>query len=358
VKGPRGPGAVVLVALCFGVVASIRLLAVNEWDPTIFAAFGEEATLTLEYAEQQLGRDVITRRAQGHDGKFFFVQANDPWVTNPEENASILDRPVYRSQRMLYPVLAGGLGLFSANAVIWALVGVNIAFLALGSWAVARIAVIHGVTPWAGLAFVVNLGLLSELFIDGAGIVAFGLACLGAWALEEDRTLIASMLLAASALTREVMLVFVGFIALFWLIRKRSVPWLLGVPAVLSVVLWAVYIRLRIDLPATAPQVKEITLIPFSGMIEAMTSGRGDLIDYAVIVAFGLLLLIVPFRAWKSGVYLTWGTVGFAFTAPFLTVFVWQKSFDISRALAPLATAFVLELLLARRRKVRHSAAA
>ncbi len=52
-----------------------------------------------------------------------------------------------------------------------------------------------------------------------------------------------------------------------------------------------------------------------------------------------------------AGLYLTWGAVGFSFVAPFLTVQVWQQPFDISRALAPLVTAFVLEMFVASRRK-------
>jgi hypothetical protein len=44
--------------------------------------------------------------------------------------------------------------------------------------------------------------------------------------------------------------------------------------------------------------------------------------------------------------------VGFSIIAPFLTVLVWQKSFDISRALAPLITVVVLEFALARRRRL------
>jgi hypothetical protein len=65
---------------------------------------------------------------------------------------------------------------------------------------------------------------------------------------------------------------------------------------------------------------------------------------------FICLIILVPLRAWKSDVYLTWGAVGFAVLAPFLTVYVWQKSFDISRALAPLVTAFLIEFALARKR--------
>ena len=342
--------ALVLVALLIAVLASLRLLAVADWDPTVFVAFGEEEPLTLAYAEEKLGREVLTRPEQGHDGKFFFVQSNDPWIFNPEENASILDRPIYRSQRMLYPVMAGAAGLFSADVIVWSLLVVNIVFIGLGSLAVGLIARKHGVTQWAGLAFALNVGLLTEVFIDGAGVVAFALACIGAWALEEDRPLLASVVLATAALTREVMVIFVGFIVLFWLIRRRKIPWSLGLPTLAAVVLWALYVRIRIEIPGGVDQVKEITLVPFSGIIEALTSGRARMVDVLVILLFVMLVVVVPIRAWRSDVYLTWGAVGFAVLAPFLTVFVWRKSFDISRALAPLVTAFVLEFLLARKR--------
>jgi len=350
-KSLKGPVTVAFAGLVIATLVAVRLLAGAAWDPTIFTAFGEEATLTLDYAEEKLGREVVTRPAQGHDGKFFFVQSNDPWVLDPEENAAILEPPVYRSQRMLYPVIAGGAGLFSADVIVWSLLIVNIVFIALGSLAVGLIAKKHGVTHWAGLAFALNLGLLIEMFIDGAGIVAFALACIGAWALEEDRIVLAAVALASSALTREIMLLFVGFIVLFWLIRRRKIPWALWVPAVSAVLIWAIYIRMRIDAPGDIDGANAVTLVPFSGVIEALTSGEAQPVDIAAIVLFLMLLIIVPIRAWRSDVYLTWGAAAFAFLGPFLTVLVWQKSFDVSRALAPLVTAFVLEFLLARKRE-------
>jgi hypothetical protein len=91
--------------------------------------------------------------------------------------------------------------------------------------------------------------------------------------------------------------------------------------------------------------------LPFSGLIEAATSGLGNAADYLVMVLFVFLIVLVPIRALRSDVYLTWGAVGFAFMAPFLTAFVWQKSFDISRALAPLVTVFLIEFALARKRR-------
>jgi len=342
---------VALTALILGVLAAIRLLAVSGWDPTAFAAFGEDATEITAYAEERLGREVWTRDLQGHDGKFFFVQAHDPWIMEPDENAAVLDRPIYRSQRMFYPALAGGAGLFSSEVMVWSLVVTNVIGLAIGSWAVGSIAAKHGASPWWGLAFVLNVGLLSELYIDGAGILAFALACLGALALEEKRPLLASAALLASALTREVMLVFVGFIAVFWLVRRRTIPWRIALPAGVAVALWALYVRFQLSAYTDMAEVREITLIPFSGLIAALTSGLGDTADFLLMALAIALIVVVPLRAWKSDVYLTWGAVGFAVLAPFLTLYVWQKSFDISRALAPLVTAFLVEFALARGRR-------
>lgn len=343
-------GLVTLLALAIAILLAGRLLASSGGDPTIFTAFGEEATRTTEYAEAKLGREVLTRPEQGHDGKFFFVQANDPLVLDPDRNAEIIDRPAYRSQRMLYPLIAGGIGLFPPGVIVWALPVVNVLALALGSWAVASIAHRHGLPAWLGLAFALNIGLLSELVIDGAGILAFALACLGALALEDDRPIGAAAAFTGAVLAREVMAIFVGFVALFWLIRRKRVPWLVAIPPAVAMLGWAAYIRLRIDVGPTPGAWRELEMMPFAGVVESLTSGRGRYIDYLVMTVFLALVVLVPYRAWKSDVYLTWGAVGFAAISPFLSGFVWQKYFDISRALAPLATVFLFEFLLARRR--------
>jgi hypothetical protein len=95
-----------IVALGLVAGACTWVLSRVDWDATVFIGFGEDAPATRAYAEDRLGT-VYLRGDQGHDGKFFFIQANDPWVLAPENNAAVLDRPLYRSQRMLYPVLAG-----------------------------------------------------------------------------------------------------------------------------------------------------------------------------------------------------------------------------------------------------------
>ena len=98
-----------------------------------FIGFGKDAPATRDYAEQRLG-EVVLRESQGHDGKFFFVQANDPLLLDPEENAAILDFPVHRSRRVMYPLVAGGLGLLGPQAIVWGLLLTNVVGMALGTW--------------------------------------------------------------------------------------------------------------------------------------------------------------------------------------------------------------------------------
>ena len=213
----------ILVGIVGAILASLVVLRVwtaFERDATIFVAFGVDSIEINHYAEGLLGREVEKRDGQGHDGKYFFVQANDPLILEPEDNAAVLDRPVYRSQRMLYPLLAGGGGLFSADAIVATLVLINVVALGVGTWVVALLAVRMGGAPWWGLAFVLNLGFISEMNIDGAGVVAAAAAFGAVLMLLDEKLGWAVALLTISVLSREAMLIAVVGSA-FWLWRRE-----------------------------------------------------------------------------------------------------------------------------------------
>ena len=65
----------------------------------------------VAHLESLVGGPVVLIDGTGHDGQYFFLQANDPWLLNPTEGLEFLDFPTYRAQRMLYPVVAGLGGL-------------------------------------------------------------------------------------------------------------------------------------------------------------------------------------------------------------------------------------------------------
>jgi hypothetical protein len=337
------PVIVALVALALaGLYVSLELSRVG-WDVTHFAAFGEDATGIRGYVEERLG-DVVLRGDLGHDGRFFFVQGNDPWVLEPEVNAVVLDRPLYRSQRMFYPLLAGGFGFLSPDGVVWGLLVVNLLAMGFGTWAVAVLASEMGLSPWWGMAFLLNIGLVSELNIDGAGIVAAA-AAFGAVALFlKGKFWWGVGLLVVAALSREVMLlVAAGSAFWWWRVRgdRARAMWTLLVPGA-AVALWALYLRMQMGWDGGAAEIQEIGL-PFVGFFQALTNyWIHDPIDLIIGVVMLLILGVFGYRAVTRRDLLSWAFAGFTLVGILLTEQVWRSYFDITRGIAPMITAFVL----------------
>ena len=115
---------------------------------------------------------------------------------------------VYRSQRMLFPLIAGGLGSFPPGVVVWSMLITNLLAMGIGALVAAELATRWGASAWLGLAVPLNIGLIFELDIGGAGIVAYTFALAALLALVATRVWFASLLFAAAALSREVMVAF------------------------------------------------------------------------------------------------------------------------------------------------------
>ena len=329
-----------LVGLLVAAGLAGRLLSQHDGDPTIFASLGEDSEITA-YAEELLGREVVTRDGIGHDGRFFFVLASDPWLANPEQ-AELMDRPAYRAQRMFYPTIAGGGGLFEGEALVWGLLLVNVVAMGLGTWGVATLASDMGGSAWWGLAFVLNVGLVSELNVDAAGVVAAAAAFWALVMLRRGRVPPGVALLTVSALSREAMLIAaVG--GAYWLWRRgdgRSAAVTVGVPTA-SVIAWALYVRSRLGEVVGAPQVEEIGW-PIVGLVQAFDGWLSDPVDLAAGVAILMLLALFTRRVLLSDEIVGWAFLGFVPLALVLTRQVWFSYYDISRAVAPVLTAFVL----------------
>ncbi len=344
------PLVVGVVGLVFGVLLSLRLLVPAGWDPSVFLALGEESTLQTEYAQRMLG-EVVTRDLQGHDGKFFFIQATDPLLLDPPDHAAFLDRPRYRAQRMLYPLLAGGFGLFPVSWIPWAMAGLSVLALGLGSWWTAEIARREGGSPWLGLAFALNLGLVSELFVGGSGVLAFALAVGGALAVMRDRTGWAAAAFVGASLAREVTILFVfGVAVLHW--RRRGWRPALAVfaPAAVAVDVWWIYLAIRLRDLVSVPTIQGIDLrFPFAGLTAALSVWSQDAVDLAFGLVMAAILILFTVRAVRRPTYLSAGALGFVALAAIVDVQVWGRYFDISRALAPILTAYAVAVFTPRR---------
>jgi hypothetical protein len=337
-----------LVGVGLALLFAVRVLTAVDGDATIFVGFGEDAAPTREYAEEKLG-PLFLRTGQGHDGKYFFVQANDPLLLDPDLNALVLDRPLYRSQRMLYPLLAGAGGALAPEAVVWGLLVTNILALGAGTWATALLSRNMKLSPWWGLAFGLNPGVLSEMVIDGAGIVAAAAAFAAVVLMLKDRVGYAVLLLTLAALSREAMLL-AAFGCAWWLWRQqresRKAVMVAAVPIV-GVTLWAFYLRWRIGWDAGVSQVEEIGW-PFIGFAEAVETWVGDPLSLGIGFMLLALLLVYAGRAFVSRELVGWAFIGFVALGVLFTEQVWRNYFDITRAVAPIITAFVLLIVASR----------
>jgi len=336
-------------AIVMGIVGALgatfmasRLLSEFDFDPTATVRF---ATLSPEqnaYAEELLGREIVVAPKAGHDGKFFFSQAMDPFLLEPDVHAVHLDRPTYRAQRMAYPTLASLGGLLPASATVWGLIVVNVIAMAVGTAYTGLVAVQMGLSKWFGLAFLVNPAMIVTLNIDGGGVVAMAGMMAGVYYVMKDELVAATVALTVACLARETMLIAVFGLGLYVLYTRRKVTWKFVVP-VIAVAGWWFYVRLRLG--GMLGQDILALQFPFVGFTQAFQRWVSTP-DSTVDLLMGIVLLVVSFmiliRAVKTPTALSWAVAGFALLAILLSGPVWLKYFDSSRALAPVLTAYVL----------------
>jgi hypothetical protein len=342
-KETRQALVVAVIGLVAGAAIIISLLASIDWDASALLRVGEDNPQIISYVEERLDH-VRPVAESGHDGKYYFIQAHDPLLLEPVDHADLIDRPVYRTQRMLYPLLSSAGGILSGWAVVWGLIAVNLLAIALGTWATSRLAVALGVNPWLGLAFALNPGVIFELIIDGAGALGWALAVVGIWLIVEGKFVGAVVAVAGAVLAREAMiLVAIGLAIRLWKGDRIRAIGMVAWPASVAI-LWAGWVRFQLGVPLLTSDSEEIG-IPFVGLAGAISRwieepGRNLVFGLVVIV----LLSVVVMQAVRRPSLVSYSTLGFAALAPLLTRQVWLNYFHITRAVAPAFTMFVLVL--------------
>jgi hypothetical protein len=327
-----------VAGLAVGVAFALRIMLPYGMDPTVFIRLGDESPVQTSYARGLLG-EAISRDDFAHDGRWFFIQANDPWYLEPERHAVVLDRPLYRAQRMLFPTIAGGFGFFPPGLIVWTLLITNLAWLGLGATLAAKLAVSRGLSPWLGLWVPLNPGLLFELEIGGAGILAYTCCIAAVYALAKERWGWASLLFAGAALSREVMVLFAaGVFTVMWLDGRRPLLRILIAPCV-AMAVWYAYIRSRLSGISGAGGGQDAFSAPFVGIARAFRIWAQHPSHVLINIAILAVVVVFVVVAFRSRSLLAWGALPFVFLATVLSVNVWRETHDIVRALSPVFTA-------------------
>jgi hypothetical protein len=219
----------------------------------------------------------------GHDGQQFYVIARQPMHLRAA--AAGLDRPRYREQRILLPVLGwmtaptgGGAALVLA-LYFWSAVGVFL--VGLGGGALVRL--LGGSDSAArrsALLLPLVPGVLASLALLGPDALALGLVLLAIGCDLRGRRAWALALGVLAVLAKEpVLLVLAG-----WVLARgrRSLPLVLG-PAIAAAGWW---LFLRAAIPARGDEIKEFEPVVGVGRaISHWVSTRQDLAAAAIVLA-------------------------------------------------------------------------
>jgi hypothetical protein len=227
------------------------------------------------------------------------------------------------------------------------MLGVNLAALVAATVVAAKLAVGWDASPWLGLAVPLNLGLLSEIDIGGAGVVAMLMALGGVLALTAERGAVATptLFFTLAALSREVTLLFAAGVVAVLFLMKRRILWQLVVVPVVAVGAWRLYLLERLSNLPTGEAERGLGA-PLVGIWQALRYWREDPIDLAIGVVLLTVLAAFAIRAVRSRNLLAWGALPTVALASILSVYVWREPYDIARAIAPVLTAYPFLLFL------------
>jgi len=274
----------------------------------------------------------------GHDGQQFYAIARA--LPHLSEAVPALDRPAYRLQRPLLPVLAwlvhpGA----SGPALAIALAAVGLAAVALGCVATGAVATTLGGSPHLAAAFAALPGTWAALRLGVADNLALALAAAALALSLRGRRGWAVAAAVAAVLAKESILLVLLPLAL-WPRPRRHVA-LVAVPAGVAA---ALALALRWWLPPSGAQVTELVL-PFSGLATVVPAWlRGEDAAAGLLLAGACLAGVAALRTrGRSGDLRLVAALHVAFVVS-LSPDVVGLSFNVARATAPLLWAAVLVL--------------
>ena len=152
----------------------------------------------------------------GYDGQFAYHIALYPLTAAP-----YLDVPAYRYQRILYPLTARLFSLGQATALPWVLIGLNIAALTYSTYLMGLMLAQYHYNRWYAVLAALFVGQLTSLRLDLTEPFSLMFALLAIYTFEQQKPRQAALSLAASLLSKETALAFVGGYLFYYLLQRQ-----------------------------------------------------------------------------------------------------------------------------------------
>ena len=267
----------VLTLVLLGLMVAVVILATGG-NPLELARIGT-------YYDQQDANGT-----QGYDGQFiYYITMN----LDPETVSEKLDVPAYRYQRILMPILGRLLSFGQDEIIPWALPCINIIFQAIGTWIVAELLVICGISRWYSLIYGLWVGFTLAIRLDLPEPIAY--ACVAGAILAEYRkkNFLSWLLYGLALFAKEVTILFVlaSLLSAILQNRKRDVLGLLAV-SVIPFTIFQGWLWFKFGEPGIGSGGSMATpfeIIPFMGFMRIILSSLGY--GLAMLVVFGPAVL-------------------------------------------------------------------
>ena len=220
-RAASGPGvqrsrAAIVFAACTLVAYVCLLLPIairHHLAPSVFIVAGDR----FVDAQQTPTSIIIRPHSSGYDGQFYYALANNPFTKTLVTAGVTFDHPIWRSQRILYPLLSHMLAFGRAGLIPTAMLAANLgALFAIAVLAGSTASGLPGGSPTLvpALAIVLWPGFMTTLTHDTTELMACALLFATLRAYMTNNFLLFAVLGAAAGLTRETSVLVLGGIFL------------------------------------------------------------------------------------------------------------------------------------------------
>jgi len=248
---------------------------------------------------------VAVGQVTGYDGQFFYYTALDP-----RHSPSYIDEPGYLYSRVVYPFLARLISFGRPAAVPLALLIINLAAVAGGTYALALLLRLRGASPVFAALYGLAPGLYIAVKHDLSEPLAYALvlAALVAWWWDDDRQRpwLVGAIFALAVLTRESTYLFPLALAVAALLglqdglerrRDRDVrsALIVGGVALLPYLVLRLLLLAWLGSSGSSPEAERFALVPLGGLLSHWPLNSGLLeqlwgVVLPSLVALGLVV--------------------------------------------------------------------
>jgi len=207
----------------FYAVLLIGLLGFARHDPRDFIEIGHRY-IDRSHASAAIRVDPTYRNylpGDGYDGQFYYFIALDP--ANAQD---YIDAPIYRYERIVYPLLARLLAAGQASLIPATMIAINWLAVTGGTLAVAARLRASGASGWWAIVFGLAPGMYLALRRDLAEALAYALVALGIYLFYRGRARLpwSAIVFALAVLTRETTAVFPVILAAALVLENPRTP--------------------------------------------------------------------------------------------------------------------------------------